>query len=423
MIICFVSHTVLILLHFSFDMVLYNKKMWRNNIVERTNLEELVYSSIDSEKQKAFSLNEYIFNNPELPHKEFLAYKKYIEVLKNEGIKVEENYLGLQTAFKATIKEDPTSDIKIGILAEYDALPEIGHACGHSASGALSFLASLALYKNKEKLKGNIYLIGTPGEEYNGAKTDLANSGEYDDFSFVTMIHMSDKTKSHAKFVALAAVNYEFFGATSHAAASPWNGKNAVNGMTLFIHALDMMRQQLKDGSRIHGMIMNGGTAPNIIPEFASCQYWYRYKDMAYVNEILRMAKDAAEGCAKATQTTVKIVEASRSLADLRPTPSTDKLIESIYEELGVEVDKGPVEPLGSSDIGNLSYRCPVFHPTIAISDAPVSAHTREFASCMLTDKTKWAIEKGAMMIATLILRSLEDKSIIGNMKKDFNAK
>lgn len=388
-----------------------------------TNLEKLVYNSIDCEKQKAFDLNKYVFNNPELPHKEFLAYKRYIELLKSEGIKIEENYLGLKTAFKATIHEDPSSNIKIGILAEYDALPDIGHACGHSASGALSFLAALGLYKNKENLKGNIYLFGTPAEEYNGAKTDLANSGDFDDFSYVIMIHMMDKNKTHSKFMALAGFTFEFFGKPAHAAASPWSGKNAVNGMTLFIHALDMMRQQLRDETRIHGMIMNGGSSTNTIPDYASCQYLFRYKKKDYLDEVLQMAKDAAEGCAKATQTTLKITVPGRALSDLKPTPYTNDLIESIYQNLGIEVDKSTIVPLGSSDIGNLSYRCPAFHPTISISDEPVSAHTREFAACMLTDKTKWAIEKGAKAIATLIIKSLEDNSIIENMKKDFNAK
>jgi amidohydrolase len=384
-------------------------------------LENMVNNSIDIEINKGFTLNEYVFKNPELPHHENLAYQKYLEMLKNEGIAVEEKFLGLDTCFKAVINEDLNSDIKIGILAEYDALPEIGHACGHSASGALSFLAALGLYKNKEYLKGNIYLIGTPGEENNGAKTDLANSGLFDDFSYVVMIHMSDNNQSSSKFMALDAYDFEFFGSPAHAAASPWSGQNAANGMTLFIHALDMMRQQLRDGTRVHGMIMKGGSAVNVIPDYASCQYWFRYMKKDYLDKVVEMAFDAAEGCAKATQTTVKITSPSRTLADLKPTPNTDKLIESIYEELGVEVDKTPVLPLGSSDIGNLSYRCPAFHPVMSVSDTPVAIHTREFASCMLTEKTKWAIEKGAKTIATLIVRSLFDKTIIENMKKDFS--
>lgn len=384
-------------------------------------LVNLIYNSIDSESCKAFALNEYIFKNPELPYQEFLAYEKYLEMLKKEGIKVEEKFLGIETAFKATINEDKDSDIKIGILAEYDALPEIGHACGHCASGALSFLCALGLYKNKENLKGNIYLIGTPGEENDGAKTDLANSGLFDDYSYVIMIHMSDKNQPNSKFMAREAYNFEFFGSPAHAAACPWSGKNAVNGMTLFIHALDMMRQQLRDETRVHGKIVTGGSAVNVIPDYASCEYWFRYKKKDYLDEVIKMAQDAAEGCAKATQTTVKITHPSRALADLKPTPHTDVIIESIYEELGIKVDKSHIMPLGSSDIGNLSYKCPAFHPVIAVTDTPMAIHTKEFAACMTTEKTKWAIENGAKVIATFIVRSLYDESIIANMKKDFN--
>lgn len=389
--------------------------------MKSSELEIMVNESIESEKHKAFELNEYIFANPETPHKEFLAASKYAEILRNEGIEVEEEFLGVKTAFKATINADPNSDIKIGILAEYDALPEIGHACGHSASGALSFLAALGLYRNRGNLKGNIYLIGTPAEEFNGAKTVMANSGMFDDFSYVVMIHMMDYSQTHAKFMALSGFNYEFFGQPAHAAASPWAGKNAVNGMTLFIHALDMMRQQLRDGSRVHGMIMNGGSSGNTIPDYALCQYMFRYSEKSYLDEIVRMADDAAKGAAIATQTTVKITPPASALADLRPTPHTDSLIGDIYRELGVEVDTNPVTVMGSSDIGNLSYRCPAFHPLICISDTPVAAHTREFAKCMLTDKTRWAIEKGAKTIAALVARSIYDPGVIENMKTDFN--
>jgi|SRR6056297_129059 len=383
-------------------------------------LEKKILNKVDLEKEKAYNLNEYIYRNPETAYKEYKAYEKYLKMLKDEKIKVEEKYLGIKTAFKATINEDNNSDIKIGILAEYDALPKIGHACGHSASGALSFLAALSLFKNKNKLKGNIYLIGTPAEEFNGAKTDLANSGEFDDFSFVVMIHMLDKNNTHSKFQALDGYTFEFKGKPSHAAASPWNGRNAVNGMTLFMNALDMMRQQIKDGTRIHGMITEGGSSANTIPDYASCMYMFRYREMPYLEEVVNWSKEAAEGCAKATQTQVKITSPGRPLADLKPTPSTDKLIKEIYEELDVEVNKEEIVPLGSSDIGNLSYKCPAFHPTISISDEEVSPHTEEFAKCMLTYKTKWAIEKGAKTISALIVRSLFNESIIKNMKKDF---
>lgn len=384
-------------------------------------LERLVNCSVDNEKQKAFDINDYIFNNPELHYEEYLACQKYVEMLTKEGIKVEDKFMGIETAFKATINEDPNSDIKIGILAEYDALPDIGHACGHSASGALSFLSAVALYKNKEHLEGNIYLIGTPAEEWNGgAKTQMAKAGLFDDFSYVIMIHMHSINQPYVKFMALDTFTFEFFGKPTHAAASPWEGKNAVNGMTLFMHALDMMRQQLRDESRIHGMILKGGSATNVIPDYASCIYSFRYKKIDYLNEIIQMAKDAAEGCAKATQTTVRISDSLAGLADLKPTPRTNAIIESIYEELGVEVDKSPVIPLGSSDIGNISYRCPAFHPAISITDKPIALHTKEFADCVQTDKAKWAIEKGAKIISSFIVRSLYEKTIIENMKKDF---
>lgn len=389
--------------------------------MEYKNIEKTVLQTVEQEKEKAFELNQYVFDNPEIYYQEKLACAKYVELLTKEGIHVEENFMGIETSFKATIHEDPSSDIKIGILAEYDALPEIGHGCGHSASGAISFLTALALFKHKEYLKGNIYLIGTPAEEWtSGAKSTMANANYFDDFSYAIMIHMYDKNQASTKLMALDTFTFEFFGKPSHAAACPWEGKNAVNGMTLFIHALDMMRQQLKDGSRIHGMVTKGGTAVNVIPEYASCMYSFRYKKQDYLDEIIQMAKDAAKGAAMATGTTVKISEGLAGLKDMVATPRTNPLIESIYEELGMEVYNGEIAPLGSSDMGNVSYRCPAFHPMISITDGPMALHTKEFASCVISDKAKWAIEKGAKTIAALIVRSLYDNTIIENMKKDF---
>lgn len=385
-------------------------------------LKQLVMDRIDELKQEAFALNCDLADHPELSGEEYESCEKICQLLESHGVPVERKFSGHPTAFKGIIKEDPSSPIKIGILAEYDALPGVGHACGHCASASLSILAALALLEHKDQIPGNIYIIGTPDEELIGSKIAMAEQGLFDDFSFVMMIHLANKSRVKMELLAWSAYYLHFSGKSAHSAAAPWEGRNALNGAMLMIHAIDMLRQHVKPEARIHGIITNPGDSFNIVPDQVTAKYAIRYPDKAYMNEMIRMVHDCAKGAAMATQTEVKIEETSPPLDDLKGNAAGESLIEAAFKEAGVSLCDDEDENKASSDIGNLSYRCPAFHPTLAITDESINLHTREFAAIMKEPATEKAIVQGAKIISLAILNAVFDPALLEAIKKDFEA-
>lgn len=369
----------------------------------------------------AWELNLFLKDNPETNREEFKASQKLTEILNANGIPTNLGYLGIPTAFYGRIGTQ-TSGPNIAIIFEYDALPGLGHACGHCASAAISLLASLALESTGGIQGANIHLVGTPAEEGDGLKIPMAEAGAFDDYDMAIMVHMHAENRLNCNFLAYHTYDFTFKGKASHAAESPWDGANAFNGMSLMIHAFDMMRQKLRDGSRIEGLVMEAGDAPNIIPDLARARYSFRAKDAAYLmGDFDKMVREAALGSAMATQTEVEISKVGYTYYDLIESPRAIKAMEEVYKEMGLEISSH--QPfLGSSDIGNVSYRCPAIHPTISIGQK-YNLHTHEFASAMESDKTKSAILKGAMVILSYIDKIIDDKEMLETIKKEFKEK
>ena len=382
-------------------------------------LNENILKTINSNKylEQVLELNDYLARNPELGSQEYNSSKKIVEVLSSNGLEVEYPYGGLETSFKATIKGKNGDGPKIGILAEYDALPEIGHGCGHCASGSISVLAGLILGDLKGEFNGQIHIIGTPDEEATGGKIPMANAGVFNDYDYVIMIHMYNDNMVNSKFLALNSIKVEFFGKTSHASASPWEGRNALNAMQLFFHATDMMRQHVRPDIRLHGIIKEGGKASNVVPDYTVSEFLIRGNELQYVDEITEWVQDCAKAAALATKTEVKISELGPPFKDLAPNKYAEDVLEEIYESFGLETSEIG-EAMGSSDIGEIDYICPAIHPMILVKK-DISLHTREFADEMLKDTGHTAIEKGGKIIATFAMRTLLDKDLLDNIKKE----
>lgn len=384
-------------------------------------LKELFLTELSKIKEVAFDLNYDLAENPEISGKEFETVKKITTILTDNNIKVEKEFAGLPTAFRATIKEDPNSNVRIGILMEYDALPEIGHACGHSASGSLSLLSALALARMSEHLEGNIDLIGTPDEEVAGRKIDIGNQGYFDDYNYVIMIHMnSDVTLPSLQFLALSDLEINFTGVTAHASASPWEGNNALNGAMLALHGIDMLRQHVKPDTRIASIISNGGESTNVVPGTAQVKTCLRNGDRAYLDEVMKAVKNCAEGAALATQTKVEYHNISSDFTDMKLNLPGIEAIRSVMKELNIPFSEDDGSMLGSSDIGNVSHICPAFHPMLAVSDHYLALHTKEFADIMKTEEIKEVIENGAKIIGFFILTTLADPELLEKIKQDF---
>ena len=386
-------------------------------------LENKLIDSIDEHKSKAFELNQYLFKNPEVSGREYKSSLKIVELLKEYGIDAETNFFGMETAFFGRVIERPNSDTNIAIIVEYDALPELGHACGHSASAGISILSTLVLKANEDLINANVDIIGTPDEEDAGMKIPMAEGGVFDKYDMAIMVHLDTRNVPNWRLMAVQSYEIEFTGKPSHAAASPWDGRSALDGLMLSVHAFDMMRKSAKPYTVIEGFISDGGAATNIIPAFASGKYGFRSDSVEYLKNTLEpWMRDAVRGSAIATQTEAVVKEFGLTYSDMKYLDSGVEIIKDVMSDYGMkyEVMNGPE---ASSDIGNVSYRCPTFQPSVAITNEYLALHTKEFADAVGSEKSETCIENGAKVILGFISRLLEGPEKLKEIRREFESK
>lgn len=380
---------------------------------------EAIHTGIELYAQRAIALSDDIAAHPELSFEEFRTSRCFADLLRNEGFAVESPFCDLPTAFCARKGE---GGARIAFLVEYDALPEIGHACGHNLHGTLSVLASLALAfaLEKQNVRGEVWAVGTPAEETDGAKVLMAERGVFDDCDLAVMFH-SNAVDTYVDYRSLALDGFEFTfkGKAAHAAAAPWEGRNALNALEFFLRALHMLRQHVRPEIRMAGIVTNGGSAPNVIPEEARYRLEARAPRRGELDSLMEQIFNCARGAALATQTDVSFEKFMRSFDDMLPNPTGEALLAEILNELGVSVGSSP-GPMGSTDVGNVSYRCPALQPELAITSRPFMLHTREFAKATVTEEAHRALLVGAEALARLGWRVLTDASLRQRIRKDF---
>ena len=384
-------------------------------------LKEKIAQAVKENLQDAIALNDDLADHPELSGEEYESSRKIVELLKHKGFDVEYPFAGLPTSFKATYGRNDHK-YKVAIMTEYDALPGIGHACGHCVSGAISVLAGIAASKLQDALDADIDVIGTPVEETDGAKCALIKKGVFDQYDMAMMSLLYDQNLIYCTLNGLASYLYTFHGKAAHASAAPWDGINALNAAQLMFHGTDCLRQHVTPDVRIHGIIRNGGEAPNIVPEEASAEFYVRALDLDYMMDVVRKVDDCAAGGALATQCTWDKVETAATYANMRRNYTGEDALREIYEELDIDINGDHEKIFGSSDAGNVSFVCPTFHPTLQIVDRGVPIHTREFAQAVKTERAHEAIALGANVIALQIAKIFSDENKIKQMKADFEA-
>ena len=305
-------------------------------------------------------------------------------------------------------------------MAEYDALPGIGHACGHCVSDSISVLAAIALAPLQDELNCDIHILGTPNGEIDGAKCAIVEQGIFNDYDMAMMIHLYDQNMLYCKLLGLHQYLYTFHGKAAHASASPWDGVNALNAAQLMFHGIDMLCQHVTPNVRIHGVYRNGGEAPNIVPEEASAEFYYRALDKDYLFELDKRADNCAEGAAIATGATWEKALTAAMYDNLKNNDYGIELLREVYNELGFEINGDHDKVFGSSDAGNVSFVCPTFHHTLQIVDRGVAIHTREFAEAVKSPRAHEAIRQGAMVIGLHVAKIFSDEEKIRRMKEDF---
>ncbi len=320
-----------------------------------------------------------IFAHPELRFEEQRAATWLCEAIEAEGVSVERGTGGLPTAFRARVGDG--AGPRVAILAEYDALPEIGHACGHNliAGGALG--AFLAIARARPALRGTIEIIGTPAEEGGGGKIKLLEAGVFEGVAAAIMFHPYDRDVLAQPSLASNWISLRFKGEPSHAAMAPWEGKSALTAALATMHLVDAQRVHLRDGVRVHGVVVDGGQAVNIIPERAIVDYAVRASTFAELSVVRALVERSARGAAMACGVELEIEERG-GYKDLRPNFPLARRFGEHLASLGRparEVD--PALSMGSTDMGDLSHVIPSIHPLIAICDeGETMCHERSFA-------------------------------------------
>lgn len=386
---------------------------------------EKAHRYLAQKKSEMTAFSDYLAAHPELSEKEYESSRMMAEKLSAAGFSVEYPYLGLPTAFKA-VKRSPDGVEKkpvVAIMAEYDALPGIGHGCGHNLHGTMALFAGLAVGEAIGDISGEIRVIGTPAEETDGAKVQMADAGVFDDVDLAFMFH-SYAGESFADYRALGidGLEFSFTGQTSHSAASPWKGRSAQNGMILFMEALNMLRLHMHDYCRMHAIIKEVRGAVNIIPDLAVCQVETRAPDKAMLAGLTEAVINCATGCAAATNTAVSWKKFMRSFDAMLPNLAAERLAEETMAEYGVLCTKNHL-PTGSTDVGNVSYRCPAIQPELAIASEKMDLHTREFASATTSEEGHSALAEGAAIMTDIALKVLTERERREDILREFKSR
>ena len=387
------------------------------------NLTEKLSTLFDAHKEEFKELNEYLYNNPELGLKEVKACAAHTAILKKYGFEVETGFAGLPTAFigKFTLGKDTP---KIAILAEYDALPGVGHGCGHNIFGVTSVATGIML-KNimeSENIQGQILVIGTPAEETNGAKVDMANQGVFDNIDVAMAVHPGGEAHFRSgSSQAMEAIQFTFKGKTAHAAGAPHEGINALDGVLMLFNAVNALRQQTIETARIHGIISNGGKAANIIPDLAVANFYVRAKTLDYLKGLVERVKNCAKGAALATGTTLEMMNYETSFADLVTNKKLSETYEKNLRSLGV-TDIRSKESGGSTDMGDVSHCCPAIHPNFPLTTKHLTGHSVEFACASIAPEAYKGMKEAALSMALTAIDIFKNPELLKEIKEEFNA-
>jgi amidohydrolase len=385
------------------------------------NAQRELIERIDSLRQRLILLSDSICREPELGLNEFKTSALLKGVLREHGLEIREGIAGMQTAFSASFGGNSP---RIALFAEMDALPGIGHGCGHNISAVASVGAIIALKEclSGKGMNGTVTLLGTPAEELGIGKIEMIKAGVFKDIDCAMMVHASSKRTVEKRFLGLTRLNIAYIGRASHAAAYPQEGINALDAVILMFNSINALRQHITEDCRIHGIITNGGKAPNIIPDRAEAVLYVRAKDMAGLQALKEKVIRSARAAAMATGADVQI----REVGDTNAPMKINKEFADVYRRslrlLGIEESKEPSEKnLGSSDIGNVSQIVPTIHPHVPIRQG-INIHTPEFAEATMSQDGHNALMEGAKCLGLTAIGLLTDKDALLRIAQSFKA-
>jgi amidohydrolase len=359
---------------------------------------KLIIAEVEQQSEKLWAISSTLFNDPEVAFKEHNACYLLINTLEMAGFKVEKGIGALDTAFRATI--GGSSKPAIAILAEYDALVGLGHACGHNLIAAAAVGAGMALATLKPQVDGQIQVIGTPAEEGGGGKILLAKLGIFNDIDAAMMFHPASKNMVLRPSLASSKLKLEFIGKASHAAAAPEEGINALDALILTFNNINALRPTLGPKDRIAGVITNGGDAANIIPAYTSADFSIRSLSAKRRDVLVEKVITCAQAGAQSVGCQVKYT-ITPGYMEIIPNRILAGLFKINLESLGRKVvDPDPNERMGSTDMGDISHLVPAIHPYLAIAPENIAGHTLEFKQYCMSESGKAAMLDASKALA-----------------------
>ncbi|MBH0777449.1 M20 family metallopeptidase [Nocardia bovistercoris] len=366
--------------------------------------------AIAAASRRLIDLSHAIHAEPELAFEEVRSVAKTVEPLAERGFEIELGVADLPTAFRASYG---SGELTVGICAEYDALPEIGHACGHNIIAAAGVGAGLGLAEVADALGVTVVVLGTPAEESGGGKVLMLERGVFDDIAMAMMVHPGPTEIAGARSLALADLGVVFHGREAHASAAPELGRNAGDAVTIAQVALGLLRQHLRSGQQLHGIVGDGGVAPNIVPGRAELLYYLRAVDSASLDELTRRASACFEAGALATGCTHEVRTLAPTYTELTP----DAALLRAYREQITALGREPIapeleerRPLGSTDMGNVTNVIPGIHPVIGIDAGGAVTHQPGFAAASVNASADRAVVDGSLALARTAIAVARDE-------------
>ena len=393
-----------------------------------------VTQAVDTLRQELIDISLDIHAHPELNYHEYHAAQVLADALEHHGFQVERGVGGVETAFRGSIAGGNGDGPTVALLAEYDALPGIGHGCGHNLIAMSNLAAGLGVKAAMKTLPGRLIVLGTPAEEGGGGKIRLLDAGVFKDVDVALSSHPSsnrtiipvDIPKDQSWSLAMVGYRYAYHGRAAHAAVVPHEGINALNAVIHLFTGIDALRQHLRDDVRMHGIITDGGKAPNVVPDFAAANFMLRSRDRDYLHEVVEKVRRVAEGAAQLTGARLEILPAHPMYENVRPNAVLVKAARANAEAVGMPIDATPSGWNGggaSTDFGNVSQALPAYYLRFAVSQEPVPGH-----STQMTEAAKSALAHDnaiatAKVLALTACDLLTNPALLEAAREDFTVR
>lgn len=384
-----------------------------------------IWAAVDAIADRLYEMSDWMYHNPEIGHQEKEAAKLLAGELEKHGFTVEKPYATMETAFKAVYQGKPGGPI-IAILAEYDALPGLGHGCGHNIIGCSAVGAAIGLKEGWQDFAGTLIVYGAPAEEgavdNAGGKVILVDQGAFKGVDAAMMIHPSQENRLGGGSNAREAMEITFKGKPAHAAGAPHEGINALDAAIQTFNGFNALRQHVKPDVRIHGIIAEGGLAPNIVPERAVIRMYVRAAQAEYLAEVVEKVKNCARGAALAAGASVTFRQTANTYKNMINNPVMNDLFKQNVEALGEQIKPTGGTGAGSTDMANVSHEIPAIHPYVGISTKKIVGHSLEMADATVTEEGHRGLLLGAKALAATAADLFADGALLEQVKQAFRA-